>query len=113
MSNRDRLGIKGVLCLVTAVVGLVIGSSPATAGSPIVYNQSGKYVAMRWAPTPNAGVDRWLPNSQHFYMRCWVDNHYFNGNYGSVRWFGGYSQSGYWGYVHSSYVYHQQSVGRC
>lgn len=103
----------GLVLAALLMIGSLATAAPAQAGSPIVYNQRGSYVAGRACASVNCPVDSWLPNSQHFYMRCWVDNQYFTGNYGSVRWFGGYTQAGRWVLVHSSYVYYQTSVGRC
>lgn len=116
MTALNRLMTSKVLIAALALaisLGGTITAAPAEAGSPIVYNQSGKYVAGRHCAHSSCGVYEWMPNSQHFYMRCWMDNQYYYGNYGSARWFGGYSQSGYWMWVHSSYVYYQTSVPRC
>ncbi len=103
------------LMMVFSLGFLTYAASPAMAGGPIVYNQRGNYVPMYYAPTPyNINVKNWMPNSTRFNMRCYEDFQWFNGNYGSYRWYYGQAfNTGQWGYVHSSYVYYQWSVPRC
>ena len=100
------------IAIALAAIGLTV--APAYAGGPIVYNQRGSYVPMMYAPTSNVGVQHWMRNSTRFDMRCWTDKQWFNGNYGSSRWFWGQAyDTGSYGYVHSSYVYYQWGIPHC
>lgn len=114
MSRATRIIQKVAISFVTVLAVVGLSATPALAGGPIVYNQRGGSIAMRWAPTTNAGVTHWLPQSSRFLMVCYTDFQWYNGNYNSNRWFYGQTfAGGYYGYVHSSYVYYQTRVPHC
>lgn len=112
---KPARGYKRVLMAAAMMLTATIGTATtAQARGPIVYKQSGGSVPMYYAPCNCTNVQQWLPQSSRFDMWCWTDHQWFNGNYGSSRWFRGQTHhGGAVGFVHSSYVYYQTSVPRC
>jgi hypothetical protein len=102
-----------ILSVGMALGAIFFAATPAMAGSPIVYNQHGSTVPMKYGTKRISPVKAWLPNSSHFYMSCWTDDDWVNGNYNTNRWFWGQSQSYGWGGVSASYVYYQIRVPHC
>ncbi len=116
MNAVKKLVTRSLVTVVVVAASLGLAVTPALAGSPIVYRQAGNH----WTPIqglPNTSPNYargWAPPGNPFHMECYIDSGYnYYGNYWSHRWFQGYSQSGIWGYVHSSYVYYQVWVPRC
>ena len=107
--------LTGIVMSLAAAACLLIGSTPTQAvdwSRPSrTDNWYGSYTANYPVPRATNYPNGWVKDHTAFYMHCWTDHAYFNGNYGSARWFYGYN--GYWGYVHSSYVYNQIGVPHC
>jgi hypothetical protein len=112
------------LCLVlaaTAGIFLAIGASPAVSKAqamPVVWSNSGNYVAGRYCMSTQCGVQYWIKNGTAFAMICYGDTTNQYVNYWSPRWFYGYftlATGGwkYYTYVHSSQVYYQWWVPHC
>lgn len=117
-SNVKRLVRRILPFSVGALVVVVLatfGVSPAQAvdwNRPSKeYSSNGSWIPIRPCPTTNCNPTGWVKSGSTFYMDCYTDFQWSYGNYWSNRWFYGYN--GYWGYVHSSYVYNQISVPRC
>lgn len=117
-STPSKMLAKIRLALVTllVVVGLVAGSSPASAhvdwNRPSKqYKNDGGWMPIRPCPTTACYPTGWVKSGSTFYMDCYEVKQYAVGNYGSSVWFYGYN--GYWGYVHSSFVYNQRAVHYC
>lgn len=109
------INIKSVGGFLAIAMLLLVSASPAQA---VNWSRPSKTDNWYGSSTPNYPVPRatqypngWVKDGTAFYMHCYTDHSYFSGNYGSSRWFYGYN--GYWGYVHSSYVFNQISVPRC
>lgn len=114
MQIVKRLIARFTLTLAMATTVLSLAITPAFAGGPIVYRQAGNHWSpMSFAPTYNVSRLTWLAPGERFNMICWTDHVWYNGNYGSYRWYYGQSFDHGYGYVHSSYVYYQWNVRRC
>jgi len=88
---------------VTAAL-LFVSSAVAANISPSVWVKS--------CPNTACSNQTLLPRGTGVVMLCWGDYQYALGNYWSARWFVVYYGYGS-GWVHSSYVYNQTSVGHC
>jgi hypothetical protein len=103
---------KFLVALVLSVATLMILPASVGAGSPWVYSPSG-WVPMRYCASPNCPVSSWQKSNTKFYMICYLDTQWADGNYWSNRWFQGIGANGDWDWIHSSYVYYQISVRQC
>lgn len=118
--------------LIGAFVGLAMAVMPsfgavaqASTSNPILYNQSGKTVSVKYCFDRTTGKPcgelTTLKNGKNIKMICYADayKYAYTGNYSSRRWF--YIEFKYdifnwrtaYGWVHSSYVYYQTSVPHC
>lgn len=112
--NKTQIRIVSILVVAVAFSVIPFGQKAFANHESYVYNQRGGSVALRAVPTASSNNPRaWLKNDTKFWMTCYTDHQWFNGNYNSNRWFYGQSQYSGWGYVHSSYVYYQKTVPRC
>ncbi|MEU9982836.1 SH3 domain-containing protein [Streptomyces sp. NPDC050856] len=109
---RARAGLATAAAV--ALTGLMTGAGTAeAAGSYISSNSGGANV--RTCPNTGCASLGYLSNGSGVSMLCWVDSQWVyppSSNYASNRWFKVNSAKGQ-GYVHSSLVAGQTSVGRC
>jgi len=107
-----------------AGVGMILGislfgASPAQSVGPNwTHNNYYSYSLLKNTPSyTSGGAINNLYNDTRVYMLCWTDTAWVTNrsysNYNSPRWFRVQTSWGQVGYIHSSYVYYQQSVGRC
>ena len=115
---KSRIGnVLLAIALIAGPIGIVTAtSSPAVAGTPIAYNQSGNHWSpMYAAPSFYTYVQSWLSPGEPVFMKCWLSNPNggTGGNYATYKWF--YVQSKYhgYGYINASYVYYQVAVPSC
>lgn len=104
--------------LLVVLLGVMAAFSPKTqALSTYVWDnrKTVGVVPLRHAPEGTSlKTQLWMVEGTKFRMKCWTTHQNFTGNYTSNKWFYGQEHSrGSWGYVHSSYVVNQTSVGRC
>lgn len=115
MSLVQRIGVA-LLAFMAFTVPAMINISTAEGADwnhpSRIYKPNNGWVAMYGVPRVTNYPTTWLQSGKAFYMDCWIDNQYWNGNYGSARWFAGWG-GGYYGYVHSSYVTYQTWVPHC
>ena len=122
---------KTISTKVSVMLVGVLGAGLITVGAPApaeashyswIYNQKGSYAKLWPFPVTNkeekfgrVKYRKKLPNNSKFVMECWTSFKYsYTGNYPSKKWFAGRAwNGGWWGYVHSSYVYYQKKVPRC
>lgn len=92
-----------------ALVGvLMVGGGTASASASYISSNSG-YANVRTCGSTNCGTIRTLGNGTGVNMIAWCDSQWAYGNYWSPRWFKiNWPVSGW---VHSSLVAAQQSVG--
>ncbi|MDR7327334.1 MULTISPECIES: SH3 domain-containing protein [Catenuloplanes] len=113
---RRLLG--GASLTTTAVLATVLATAaPALAWTSYIGSNSGGANVRTCASTgcPPISSGAYLYNGQGVDMLCWTDNQWVsppNSDYSSNRWFLVNSPVGT-GYVHSSLVEGQRSVGRC
>lgn len=111
-----RSSWKRSICTAAAGLAMTAGSlvaaAPAqAAGSPYISGAAGG-ANVRTCAATYCGVKQFLANGTGVRMVCWVDGQWATGNYSSPRWFFvDYSVNSGW--VHSSLVANQSSVGRC
>lgn len=116
-SMRIRLGIAALLIL--GATCAAAAPTEAASSDSWTHNQYYGYSLMKDSPHVNRGlVVANLYNDTKVRMLCWVDTENVTSrsysNYNSKRWFKvRVVATGRVGYVHSSYVYYQISVGRC
>lgn len=114
LATRTKLFLLTLLMTISALVaGATMNTAEAVDWNrpSWEYRNGGGYIPIYPCPTTKCNPTGWVKSGSPFYMDCYTDFQYTTGNYGSSRWFYGYN--GYWGYVHSSYVYYQISVRRC
>ena len=108
-TKQTLLGI-----LLSVPILFTVASPVAAQPQTFLHNNKGKYVPACSAKFCSYGPDQFINNGTKFYMHCYADGPWRNGNYNSNRWFKGYiyGKTGqYW--VPSSYVFFQIKVGRC
>lgn len=110
--------IRAMLTALLLTFGLVLSGLTSTTAEAVdwnrpsrMYKHDGGWMPVWGVPRGNSNPIGWVRHGTTFYMHCWTDNIWYHGNYGSHRYFYGYN--GYWGYVHSSFVYNQIAVPRC
>jgi hypothetical protein len=95
----------------------MLSSAPAYAGTSWTHNNYYSYSPLKSAATYNSQEVWDEYNDQPVSMLCWTDGQYFTSltysNYDSGRWFRIRDAAGRVGYMHSSYVYCQTSLGHC
>jgi len=100
---------KIFVALVLSISMLMMLPGSVGASSPYLVRWAGN----GWVPIsqscPSAcPVSYWVPSKTNFFMICYRDTFWSNGNYWSNRWFYGYTLNNSWaGWVHSSYVQNQ------
>ena len=116
---------EGILCMVQAIKRslltaavllaslVVVAPAAQAAGRSVVYG--GPHLAhSRHCPTTNCGVKAWIPDGTRYTMYCYRWGQNYTGRYTSSMWFYGVDdRSGLLGWIHSSYVSNQTSVGYC
>ncbi|MFV2119996.1 SH3 domain-containing protein [Streptomyces sp. Act-28] len=109
---RTRTGL--VTAAAVALTGLLAGAGTAEAAGSHISSNSGGANLRQCASTGCASLG-YLSNGTGVSMLCWVDSQWVyppSSNYASNRWFKVNSHRGQ-GYVHSSLVANQTSVGHC
>lgn len=109
---RDRAALTAAAGLAAAALLGGAGTADA-AGSYISSNSGGANV--RSCSSTSCTSYGYLGNGSGVTMQCWVDSQWVyppSSNYASNRWFRVSSAVGT-GYVHSSLVANQTSVGHC
>jgi uncharacterized protein YraI len=114
-SNKfRRVAVRSLLTGAAVAAALATGAAPASAaGSYIGSNSGGANV--RTCPSTGCGSLGYLGNGAGVSMQCWADYQWVyppSSDYSSNRWFRVSSSVGT-GFVHSSLVENQSSVGRC
>lgn len=116
----NRLGRKIILATVgTGVVAstLLLAMGTASAGTSGTHNNYYSYAGLYAGNLGTGGVIANEYNDQSVTMQCYSDGANVTdrnfSNYNSPRWFRIRDAGGRIGYIHSSYVYNQTSVGRC
>jgi hypothetical protein len=112
---QPRRRIANLLLILTASLGaLVAWAAPASAASSYIGSNSGGANVRSCANTGCSSYG-YLSNGTGVSMLCWLDSQWVyppNSDYASPRWFRVSSPVGT-GYVHSSLVEGQTSVGHC
>ncbi|GHE56910.1 hypothetical protein ACWF95_08070 [Streptomyces vinaceus] len=110
---RSRAGLAAAAAAV-ALTGLLAGAGGADAAGSYISSNSGGANERTCANT-GCGSLGYLSNGTGVTMLCWTDSQWVyppSSNYASNRWFRVSSYVGT-GYVHSSLVGGQTSVGHC
>ncbi|GGQ26964.1 SH3 domain-containing protein [Streptomyces roseolilacinus] len=109
---RARAGLAAAAA--AALTGLFAGAGTAEAAGSHISSDSGGANLRTCANTGCTSLG-YLSNGTGVSMVCWVDSQWVyppNSDYASNRWFKVNSYKGQ-GYVHSSLVANQTSVGHC
>jgi hypothetical protein len=121
-ASRQLAWLASALVMLVAVMALGAGTASSktsrATGTPVVWSNSGGYVAGRNCANVGCSVQYWIKNGTAFATLCWVDTVWQYVNYSSPRWFYGYYTlaTGGWKYytwVHASQVYYQQWTPHC
>lgn len=119
MSLTRRSIRKAILAMAAALLLLSLATQAWAISPSWTHNQKYSFVIMKNTPHYSSGqATAYLSNDTKVYMKCWIDTENVTdrdySNYNSPRWFKvSVASSGKVGYVHSSYVYYQQTVGHC
>jgi uncharacterized protein YraI len=112
---RPRAAFKRLaLGIATAAALLLVTVTPATAAGSVIGSNSGG-ANVRSCASTTCGSYGYLTNGTGVSMICWVDNQWVyppSSDYASPRWFKANTPVGV-GYIHSSLVENQTSVGHC
>lgn len=109
-----RLPARVAVVLAAGAAVLATVAAPASAASSYIGSNSGG-ANLRSCASTGCGSYGYLGNGTGVGMLCWTDNQWVyppSSDYASNRWFRVSSPIGV-GFVHSSLVERQTSVGRC
>jgi hypothetical protein len=105
------------VALALGVVALLPTAGTAQAATSWTHNNHYNYAGLYAGNAGTGGVIANEYNDQPVTMLCWADSEVVRdrnySNYDSPRWFQIRDGAGRVGWIHSSYVYYQTSVGRC
>ena len=109
---------KALLITLIMALGITVAGTATESAQAVDWNRpsreyrnGGGWIPIYPCPTTACNPTGWVKSGSTFYMDCYEDWQWYYGNYNSNRWFYGYN--GYWGYVHSSFVYNQIGVRHC
>ena len=111
---RRRL-VAGAALTGAVAATLVADASPAAAAASSHIGSNSGGANVRYGPSTGYGSMGYVYNNEGVSMVCWADHQWVappGSDYNSNRWFKVNSRVGT-GFVHSSLVEAQTSVGRC
>lgn len=112
-TRRTAIGLISTAAMTLTV--LLAGAGSASAAGPVVGSNSGG-ANFRSCPNVNCTSNGYRANGTAVNMICWRDAQWVYpplSDYGSNRWFWASSTSSLTGWIHSSLVENQISVGMC